>query len=92
MNIFLQLGTAVSVSACQAIFNNRLPMLLHHYASGVNVTAVLEAGATNARHFVEPAQMPGFLEAYNQAVTALFVCFNFVFFPVSCFKLSLRTR
>ncbi len=76
INLFLQLGTAVSVSACQTIFNNRLPVLLQRYAPEVNVTAVLEAGATNARHFVEPAQMPGFLQAYNQAVTAVFVCFT----------------
>ncbi|KAM3426430.1 hypothetical protein MY4824_009969 [Beauveria thailandica] len=73
LNVFLQLGLAVSVSACQTIFNNQLPTLLHRYAPGVNATAIVEAGATDARHFVEPAQLPGFLHGYNKAVTAIFV-------------------
>ncbi|KAM3537521.1 hypothetical protein ARSEF1564_009553 [Beauveria bassiana] len=73
LNVFLQLGLAVSVSACQTIFNNQLPTLLHRYAPGVNVTAIVEAGATDARHFGEPAQLPGFLHGYNKAVTAIFV-------------------
>ncbi|KAK8150068.1 hypothetical protein G3M48_004272 [Beauveria asiatica] len=72
LNVFLQLGLAVSVSACQTIFNNQLPTLLHRYAPSVNVTAIVEAGATDARHFVEPAQLPGFLHGYNKAVTAIF--------------------
>ncbi|XWX01817.1 hypothetical protein V2A60_009846 [Cordyceps javanica] len=72
LNVFLQLGLAVSVSACQTIFNNRLPILLHRYAPGVNATEIVGAGATDARHFVEPAQMPGFLHGYNMAITAVF--------------------
>lgn len=76
LNLFLQLGTAVSVSACQTIFNNRLPLLLHQYAPEVNATLVLEAGATNSRNLVQPAELAGFLRAYNQAVTAVFVCFK----------------
>lgn len=73
LNLFLQLGTAVSVSASQTIFNNRLPSLLHRYAPGVDVDAVVKAGATNARHLVPPAQLKGFVQAYNLAVTAIFV-------------------
>ncbi|EGX88299.1 MFS transporter, putative [Cordyceps militaris CM01] len=72
LSLFLQLGIAVSVSSCQTIFNNRLPALLQRYAPGVDITMIVEAGATKARHFVEPAQLPGFLYAYNKAVTSVF--------------------
>lgn len=74
LNVFLHLGLATSVSACQTIFNVQLPALLHRYAPDVNVTAIVEAGATDARHFVEPAQLPGFLHGYNKAITTVFVC------------------
>lgn len=77
LSLFLQLGIAVSVSSCQTIFNNRLPALLQRYAPGVDITMIVEAGATKARHFVEPAQLPGFLYAYNKAVTSVF------FFPMA---------
>ncbi|KAJ2979656.1 hypothetical protein NQ176_g3114 [Zarea fungicola] len=72
LNVFLHLGLATSVSACQTIFNVQLPALLHRYAPDVNVTAIVEAGATDARHFVEPAQLPGFLHGYNKAITTVF--------------------
>lgn len=73
ISLCLHLGTAVSVSASQTVFANRLPKLLHEYAPGVNVTLVQEAGATNARKLVSPDQLDGFLGAYNQAVTSMFV-------------------
>jgi hypothetical protein len=74
MNLFMQLGNAVSVSAAQTIFNNRLPVLLSRYAPEVNTTMVLQAGATRVRHLVLPEQLPGFLKAYNEAITNIFVC------------------
>lgn len=73
INLFLQLGLAVSVSACQTIFSNQLPALLARYAPDVNAAKVLEAGATRARDLIQPYQMEGFLKAYNQAVTEMFV-------------------
>lgn len=73
ISLCLQLGLAVSVSASQTIFANRLPGLLHQYAPGVNVTMVQEAGATGAREFITLEQMSGFLKAYNEAVTKMFV-------------------
>jgi hypothetical protein len=73
LNLFLQLGTAVSVSASQTIFDNQLPALLHHHAPDINVTMVLEVGATNVRSLIQPSQFQGFLKAYNQAVTEMFV-------------------
>ncbi|KAF3020107.1 hypothetical protein E8E14_005486 [Neopestalotiopsis sp. 37M] len=72
MNLFMQLGNAVSVSASQTIFNNRLPVLLSRYAPEVNTTIVLQAGATRARHLILPEQLPGFLRAYNEAITNIF--------------------
>lgn len=77
LNLFLQLGLAVSVSACQTIFNNQLHTLLHQYAPKLNATMIMEAGATNARHLIEPANLPGFLYGYNKAVIAIFVFFFF---------------
>ncbi|KAK9778472.1 putative Major facilitator superfamily (MFS) profile domain-containing protein [Seiridium cardinale] len=73
MNLFMQLGNAVSVSSSQTIFNNRLPSLLSRYAPEVNTTMVLQAGATRARSLIPPDQLPGFLKAYNQAITSIFV-------------------
>jgi hypothetical protein len=73
MNLFMQLGNAVSVSGSQTIFNNRLPVLLSQYAPDVDVNMVLKAGATGIRGLLTPEQLPGFLEAYNRAVTDIFV-------------------
>lgn len=72
INLFMQLGNAVSVSSSQTIFNNRLPALLSRYAPEVNTTMVSQAGATRARQLIPPEQLPGFLEAYNQAITNIF--------------------
>lgn len=73
ISLFMQLGIAVSVSASQTIFANQLPPLLRQYAPQVNVSMVQEAGAANARHLIPPNQFSGFLKAYNQAVTDMFV-------------------
>lgn len=75
MNLFMQLGIAVSVSVCQTVFNNRLPELLHRYAPKVDVDLVFKAGVTGIRALIPAASMPGFLQAYNQALTEMFVSF-----------------
>lgn len=69
----MQFGLAISVSASQTIFANQLPPLLRHYAPEVNITMVQEAGATNVRGLISSDQFSGFLKAYNQAVTVMFV-------------------
>ncbi|EJP69096.1 MFS transporter, putative [Beauveria bassiana ARSEF 2860] len=73
ISLCMQLGLAISVSASQTIFANQLPPLLRHYASEVNITMVQEAGATNVQGLISSDQFPGFLKAYNQAVTEMFV-------------------
>lgn len=73
ISLFMQLGIAISVSASQTIIANQLPPLLHRCAPQVNVTMVQEAGAASARHLIPHDLSSGFLKAYNQAVTDMFV-------------------
>ncbi|OAA36732.1 Major facilitator superfamily [Beauveria brongniartii RCEF 3172] len=73
ISLCMQLGLAISVSASQTVFANQLPSLLHQYAPEVNITMIQEAGATNARDLISADQFSGFLKAYNQAVTEMFV-------------------
>ncbi|KAM3523496.1 hypothetical protein MY4038_008159 [Beauveria bassiana] len=82
ISLCMQLGLAISVSASQTIFANQLPPLLRHYASEVNITMVQEAGATNVRGLISSDQFPGFLNAYNQAVTEMF------YFPTAACALA----
>ncbi|TQV91822.1 MFS transporter [Cordyceps javanica] len=82
ISLCLQLGLAVSVSASQTIFANQLPVLMHEYAPSVNITMVQEAGAPKARHVVSAEDLPGFLKAYNQAVTEMF------YFPTAACALA----
>ncbi|KAF3763010.1 putative MFS transporter [Cryphonectria parasitica EP155] len=81
-NLFMQFGTAISISASQSIFDNRLPDLLSQYAPDVDASAVLNAGATEVRGLVAPSQLPGFLLAYNEALVIMF------YFPVGCSALA----
>ncbi|ETS78443.1 hypothetical protein PFICI_10505 [Pestalotiopsis fici W106-1] len=72
INLFMQLGLAVSVSASQTIFRNQLPLLLHKYAPGVDAHLIAEAGATSVRELVSATGLPGFLQAYNLGITEMF--------------------
>ncbi|KAJ6781134.1 hypothetical protein PWT90_04853 [Aphanocladium album] len=82
VSLCMQLGIAVSVSASQTIFANRLPVLMHKYAPNVNVTMIQEAGASNARHVVSAEDFPGFLKGYNEAITSMF------YFPMAACALA----
>lgn len=85
INLFMQLGLATSVSAAQTIFRNQLPLYLAEYAPGIDAQVVVDAGATNVRQLVSAPDMPGFLHAYNLAITDMFVslvlCSTAFFFP-----------
>jgi hypothetical protein len=81
INLFMQLGLAVSVSAAQTIFRNQLPVFLKKYAPDIDAQVVIDAGATDVRKLVPPAEMPGFLEAYNLAIADMFV--SHLFYPSS---------
>ncbi|KAJ3472280.1 hypothetical protein NLG97_g11125 [Lecanicillium saksenae] len=82
ISLCMQLGIAVSVSASQTIFANKLPKVMHEYAPKVNVTMIQEAGASNARHVVSAEDFPGFLKAYNESVTCMF------YFPMAACALA----
>lgn len=73
INLFMQLGLAVSVSAAQTILRNRLPVFLQMYAPNVDANLVAEAGATSVQELVSAEDMTGFLRAYNMAITEMFV-------------------
>ncbi|KAM7223550.1 Major facilitator superfamily domain containing protein [Rhypophila decipiens] len=72
INLFMQLGLAVSVSAAQTIFRNQLPLLLDKYAPDIDAQTVIDTGATSVRELVSASDMPGFLQAYNLAITNMF--------------------
>lgn len=57
LNLFIQLGIAISVSACQTVFNNQLPELLQQFSPDVDVVMVFTAGVTGIRKLITPAQM-----------------------------------
>ncbi|KAI9675996.1 MAG: hypothetical protein M1817_000739 [Caeruleum heppii] len=63
--LFFQLGSgAMSVSAAQAIFANRLIANLPIYAPGLNPADVLAIGATELRHEYAGAELQGILQSY----------------------------
>lgn len=69
----MYLGTAISISISQTIFQSALPGLLAEHAPGVDARSVLSAGATNIRGLVSAEQLAGLLVAYNKALTQMFV-------------------
>lgn len=81
INLFMQHGLTVSVSTAQTIFQNRLPLLLQRYAPNIHGQLIAEAGATNVRKLIPAADMPGFLQAYNNGITEVFVSSSFWYFP-----------
>lgn len=73
INLFMNLGCAVSISASQSIFVNGLPGLLAHYAPGVDASSVINAGAVDIRGLVSVDLLPGLLISYSRALTRTFV-------------------
>lgn len=70
---FNTLGGSISISIAQNIFSNTLVKQLPIQAPTVNLRTIIAAGATHVREVVTPAQLPGVLLAYNQAVTSTFI-------------------
>jgi len=71
--IFFQtLGSSLFLSFAQTTFTNGLMNALPHFAPGVDVQLVVNAGASNFRSVVSPALLPGVILAYNQAVAHVF--------------------
>ena len=70
---FNSLGGALSISIAQNIFSNGLSKNLPKYAPDVSPQAVINAGATYLRHFVDPKLLPGVLRAYMVALGQAYV-------------------
>lgn len=71
--IFAQtFGGAVLLCVGNTIFNNNLRTKLFDYVPGLNVQAVITAGANGFREVVTAAQLPGVLRAYSDSIDLVF--------------------
>lgn len=77
INTFFQfLGGSVFLVIGQNIFQSTLIRALVANVRGEDPRVILRAGAEAARHVVAPENVPGLLEAYNDAITKTFVSFS----------------
>lgn len=71
--IFCQnFGGSLFFAFAQTIFDNRLQKLLAEYIPGVDVKAVIAAGATGWKGILSESQIPGVLKAYAGSIDAAF--------------------
>ncbi len=73
MNASRLLGGAIFLPAASYIFNMRLTSNLHAIGNGLNVTAVLAAGATDLTSVVDPTYLPAVRQAYNKAIQQVYI-------------------
>ena len=66
-------SAAVFLAIGQVVFQAVLRRDLAVYAPAADQTAILNAGVTKFRQVVQPGDLNGVLEAYNGAVTRVFV-------------------
>jgi hypothetical protein len=66
------MGAALFLSFAQTILSTTLTHELPVLAPGVNVQAVIAAGASKFRDVVSKALLPGVLLAYDQAIDRVF--------------------
>jgi hypothetical protein len=69
---FQSMGAALFISLAQTTFSNGLINALPGFAPGIDVPAVISAGASGFRAAVPSALLEGVLLAYNQAVNHVF--------------------
>lgn len=69
------LGSSIFLSLGQTIFSSQLSAALKQFAPNVDVAAVFAVGATSFRTVVSPNQVPNVIEAYNYAITKVFVSY-----------------
>lgn len=67
-------GASLFISLGQTVFQNRLLSTLVEYAPEVEANQIIEAGAANYRAIVPETSLGGVIEAFNEAVTSIFVC------------------
>jgi hypothetical protein len=65
-------GAALFISLAQTIFSSTLVHELPIAAPGIDVQAVINAGASSFRAVVSKALLPGVLLAYDQAISHVF--------------------
>ncbi|PQE27250.1 MFS multidrug transporter protein [Rutstroemia sp. NJR-2017a WRK4] len=65
-------GAALFLSLGETIYSNSFGNLIHEYAPSVNVTEVIDAGATGFRSFVSGADLEGVLIAYAKSIDRVF--------------------
>ena len=74
MIVFSQsFSASVFLAVGQAVFNTCLRSELVKLAPPIDVNALITVGATSIRGAVAPEQLSGVLDAYNFAVTRVFV-------------------
>lgn len=69
---FQNFGSSLFLTFAQTTFSNGLTHALPSFAPGVDVQAVVKAGASGFRAVVPPSVLPKVLLAYNQAVAQVF--------------------
>lgn len=74
-------GGAIFLSVGSSVLSQHLVANLEAIGNGLDVNAVVAAGATNLANTVPPALLPQVIEAYNSALTQVFV----VSVCLSCF-------
>lgn len=77
-----QLGGAVFVSVGESVFTNQLVKGLKNVA-GISPAVVVNTGATDIRHVVDPSNLPEVLVAYNGALRKTYT----VALAMACFSI-----
>jgi hypothetical protein len=67
------LSGALFISFGQTVFSNQLGPALKKFAPEVDVTELLKVGATNFRSVVSEQDVGGVVQAYNLALSRVFV-------------------
>lgn len=66
------LGPTIMLTVFNIIFDTGLKSGLLHHVPQANATAIINAGATDFRDLVEPANLPGVLDAYADSLDTVF--------------------
>lgn len=66
------MGLSITMIAADTVFNESIVSQLAEYAPGINVTAVISAGAAGFRDIVAPSDIPNVLLAYSNSVGRTF--------------------
>jgi hypothetical protein len=82
MVVFCQFFSgALFLALAETDLSSTLKSALVQNAPSVNAALLFEAGATGVRDIVTSDQLPGALEAYNRAITNMFVSYIPLFSP-----------